>query len=167
MRKLTLINGNASLTEENKEKELSLLAKVEAYSDLFLKRKSTHPQEDYSKFFLIFCYNFYQCKRVRQAHEMFLQIAPQYFHDQIIVDMEKAVEHRNVADRLLRERKRAAAEKHQEEAEFFLVVIYLLPYLLKDPVLKDLTYIQAFVAKLREKTFNLQLAPRLGLVEET
>ncbi|MBF0363105.1 MAG: hypothetical protein HQK49_18940 [Oligoflexia bacterium] len=151
-------------TSVKKEEEEATLKNVDQYSKFFLERKLHHPNEDYSKFFLIFTYNYYHFGHIEKARSMLKEVSVNYFSEKIISDMDEAMAHRNKADECRRKRRYDLAQKHQIEAEFFLVVVYVLPFLKSEQLIKDNDHFKKFLKDLEQKKFNLKLAPPIVLV---
>ncbi|MBF0301080.1 MAG: hypothetical protein HQK51_20400, partial [Oligoflexia bacterium] len=97
-------NDDTQSFKKENEKE-STLKNLEQYSNFFLKRKLAHPNEEYSKFFLIFAYNYFHFGYEEKARKMLNEVSPTYFNEKIISDMDEAMEHRNKADEYKRKRR--------------------------------------------------------------
>lgn len=147
--------------------EASLIQEIDQYSSFF-KMKLADPQnaENFSKHFMIFCFNYYELGLEEKAREMLQLIRPEYFKEQFLKDMEEAVDHRNKAEELARKRKLQKAFEHRVEAEYFVVAVKILPYLEKEELIKDLPYFQEFLTNLKSKSFTIKMCPSMDIVKE-
>lgn len=161
---LRLNPSEINQVEQFSKADFQLFYELQELSKVFIENTFKQSSQETSKFFLTFSLNYYLLGIPTLARNMLSHVNLYYIETKLIEDLKQAIEYRNKADELERRKQFEQANYYFKQAEFFLVVTKILPFLKDENWFYQSSECQKFLKELENTSFPVKLAPKMELV---
>lgn len=158
---MKLIEGGHNLDE----KQYKLYNEIQYQYALFKHYENEGGKKDFSKFYLVFAYNLIEELGLEEEGEdMLKNVKLPYLANQLVIDMDQAVDCRNKADALDRRMKSKESLPYWQLSEFFIVGYRMFDRFGNYPWIAESTEYSSLLKQLEDKEFKVKFSPKMGLV---